>query len=449
MGIAIMAPILTLAAHAQFVKLARSPISPKHKMWMKTMKHTPLPKRGCFKVSYPSTTWREINCTVAPNLPVIPGHGPGTESVGDGNDFEAQVTSGLISTAEGGFNNASGITSESGYINNNPPAYPNSLSLQLNSNYFYDPPACSSAANPSICQGWEQFVVTEGNGGDASLFIQSWLVSYDTTCPGGWKSDGFGNCYHNSSSAGLPSFPASNVPELGVMGQAENGTDTAIFTSENPTEIYAVTQNDNLLDLEQYWTQAEFNVFGDAGGGEANFNNDSTLIVQTILNNGTQDSLCIGPHLGLATAETNNLNLAPESAPVCCPSSGSIQFAESNASGVGAACGDAGVEVSGNFTATPTSIDGTETVITHPIIQGEVRTEYKATLDDSTSGATIKYQLFNSCGQLLTTANVSSGTTISYLNTAINGQSCTYGIHGTMNATTPGYLQSFSNLINF
>lgn len=446
LGIIAIAPALRLAGQAQ--NSPNSDDAAKREAWRKTMKQTPLPKQGCFKALYPNTSWQEIGCTTAPNIPLVPGNGPGTQSVGDTNDFVAQVTSGLVSTASGSLG-ASGVTSESGYINNVPPAYANSFSLQLNSNFFTDPPACSSAANPSVCQGWQQFVVTEGDGGDATLFIQYWLVNYNIACPGGWNAYGSGDCYRNSTSAtGLPSFPASSIPIAEVTGEAANGTDTAMFLTSEPAEIYSLNQS-SVLDLEQYWTQAEFNVFGDAGGGEANFNADSTFIVQTTLNSGSGAPLCIGPQLGEATAETNNLTLAPQSAPVCCSYGGSIKFAESNASGVGAACGDTGLQVDGNFTATPTSIDGTETTITHPIIEGEIRIQYSAKLEDSTPGSTITYQLFNSCGQSLGTASVSPGTTISYLNTEIDGQTCTYGIHGTMSATAPGYLQSFTSSITF
>jgi len=449
LGIAAIAPVLSLVCQAQLLKPAKSDDSAQREAWRKTMKQTHVPKKGCFTVTYPDTAWREATCTTAPNIPLVPRHGTGAQTVGNATDFVAEVTSGLISTSDGFFFNASGVTSESGDINNVPPAYPNSFTLQLNTNVYSDPPACSSAATPSACLGWQQFVVAESDGGDATLFMQYWLINYDTACPGGWTAYEE-DCYKNSSATSLPSYPASSIFGMEVTGEAESGTDTAMFTSVSPAEILYAVGQDSVLDLEQYWTQSEFNVFGDAGGGEANFNSDSTFIVQTSVNNGTTNApRCLGPQGAGTTGETNNLTLVSQSAPVCCPYSGAIQFMESNASGVGATCGASALAATGNFTATPTSADGSETVITHPIIEGEIRVEYSVKLEDSTPGSTITYQLFNSCGQSLGTANVSPGTTILYLNTEIDGESCTYGIRGTMYATAPGDLHSFTSTIVF
>lgn len=280
--------------------------------------------------------------------------------------------------------------------------------------------------------------------------MQSWLLNYDMTCPGAWISDGGGDCYENSSEVSLPSFSASQVPDITVTGQSENNTNTATFFSAMPDEIYEVTQGDSPMDLEQNWTSAEFNVFGYGGGNEAYFNNNSSLIVQTSVKNGTDNPpVCVGPNLSDATAETNNLTLTPPLAPSCCPLSGAIQFAESNASGVGASCQQGQVNVSGNFTATPTIINRSARVITHPITEGERRTLYTATLEDSTLGSTITYDLYNQCGELLSSGSVSAGTTINCLNTAIDGQSCTYGVSGTVQATAIGCLQSFAYPIEF
>lgn len=450
LGIAALAPVLSLTCHAQLVTSQKSDDSAQRQVWRKSMKQTHLPKKGCFTVSYPDTAWHESTCTTAPNIPLVPKRGTGAQTVGNSTDFVAGVTSGLISTADGFFANSSGVTSESGYVNNVPPAYANSFTLQLNSNYFTDPPACSGASNPSVCQGWQQFVVAEGDGGSATLFMQYWLLDYGTTCPGGWTAYEI-DCYKNSSATALPAYPASSIPGMELTGEAESGTDTAQFTSAAPAEILYAVGADSVLALEQHWTQAEFNVFGDAGAGEANFNGDSTFIVQTSVNNGTTNlAQCLGPQGAGTTGETNNLTLIPASSPVCCPMSGAIQFMESNASGVGASCGTGGLQVTGNYAATPTSADGSITTITHPIIEGEIRTQYSVKLEDTTPGATIDYQLFNSCGQSLGTGSVASGSTIFYLNTEIEGQTCTYGsVRGTMYATASGYLPSLTSTIVF
>ena len=251
------------------------------------------------------------------------------------------------------------------------------------------------------------------------------------------------NCYINSSAVGVPPIQGMNLQGTVLSGSTANGTDTVMLGDSSNNSLYSVGQ-ENLLNLDQNWTEAEFNVFGDASFGEANFNNGSTFLVQTSVTNGTTNPpLCRGPQGAGTTGETNNLNLISQSAPVCCPYGGaspSIQFLESNASEATATCGVSGLE--SNIGPIPYSTNGSETVITHPIIQGEIHVLYSAKLDDSYPGALITYQLFDSCDDSLGSATVSPGTTISFLNTEIDGESCTYGIHGTMYATQPGSVPS-------
>ncbi len=46
--------------------------------------------------------------------------------------------------------------------------------------------------------------------------------------------------------------------------------------------MYAIT-GDNAVNAASGWTIAEFNVFGNAGGGQANFNSGSTVVTRTRL----------------------------------------------------------------------------------------------------------------------------------------------------------------------
>lgn len=415
--------------------------------WRRSMKKTPLPKHGCFNVKYPSTQWQEQPCTKAPNIPFMPKQGAVPQSVGNGNDFVAEVTAGLISSAEGTLLNSGGLTTESGYIGNQPPSYLNSFSLQLNSNVFSNTPLCSGASDPSQCLGWQQFVFAEGNSGNAQVFMQYWLLSYGANCPPNWISStiagGGMNCYISSSAVSVPALQAMNLQGIVLSGSTANGTDTVMLGNSSNDSLYSFGQ-ENLLNLDQNWAEAEFNVLGDGSFSEANINSGSTFLVQTSVTNGTTNApVCLGPQGAGTTGETNNLSLIPQSAPVCCPYGGaspSIQFLESNASGATATCGANGLE--SNIGPDPHSANGSATMITHPIIQGEIRVLYSATLEDSTSGASITYQLFDSCGDSLGGATVSPGTTVSYLDTEINGESCTYGIHGTMYATQPGSVPS-------
>ncbi|HTW78418.1 MAG TPA: hypothetical protein VME23_02625 [Terracidiphilus sp.] len=410
------------------------------------MKHIPLPNKGCFKASYPATEWREATCTTAPPYPYPTARGLNPETVGDGYDFvaEAVPSTSYLSSAYGNFANSSNVTSVSDSGGQS------AFALQLDANAFITS-ACDGAAVPSECRGWQQFIFSD----TGLIFMQYWLFNYGTACPGGWNSytppgGGTNDCWKNSSGMSTPTFTAAEVANLEVTGEAENGTDEVIFYSSDPNESGYAVGEDSVLGLEDGWNEAEFNVVGDCCLTEAVFNSGATLIPEVIMDNGTSNApQCTIGGSG-TTGETNSLSLVPASSPVCCPIGESVQFMESSASGVSATCGAGGLEAEGNFTATPYSIDGSKVIITHPIIENEIRTEYSATLEDSTSGATIYYQLFDNCGNSLGgPTGVSSGTTIEYLNIEIDGEDCTYGISGKIYATASGDLQSFRNTIVF
>ena len=90
----------------------------KREPWRKAMLAIPLPKKGCFTAIYPNRQWREVPCRPStPHPPLLPHAGGMTqpEQVGGaGPDFSATVT-GHISTAEGSFDSATGITSTNAY----------------------------------------------------------------------------------------------------------------------------------------------------------------------------------------------------------------------------------------------------------------------------------------------------------------------------------------------
>jgi hypothetical protein len=239
-----------------------------------------------------------------------------------------------------------------------------------------------------------------------------------------------------------------------MTGQAVlSGNDSAMLDTAN-SGLFTTDGVDSVLQLASYWTGAEFNIFGDCCGDQVNFNSGTTFTVQTSLDNGTTNvPACF---INGTTGETNNLSLAPTSSPVCCAyggSSPSFQFMESTDPSASASCGVSGLET--NIAATPTTSDGSETQINHPIEYGVVRTLYSATLLDSTPGATIYYTIFDGCGYVVDGGSGSSGMTVSFLGVQEVGQTCPYdpGITGpistTMYATAPGYVQSGSTRIIF
>jgi hypothetical protein len=78
----------------------------RRKGWSDSMLKKAAPKKGCFNAAYPKTEWQEVPCVAAPNIPMIPRHGPRPLVVGNNNDISAGAPSGSITQAIGHFDNA-------------------------------------------------------------------------------------------------------------------------------------------------------------------------------------------------------------------------------------------------------------------------------------------------------------------------------------------------------
>jgi len=333
-------PLMAQESHQRPVK------DPAREAWRKAMVRTPLPKKGCFEVSYPNKEWKEIACSKAPVVPPqLPRRGGHTPTVGAGSGDWSAVSASTITEADGSFLSTNGVTSE-----NDSTYGANEFSLQLNTSFFQNTTTknlCAGAANPSMCYGWVQFVYQQFPPPYCAACGAIWyfLFQYGAgTCPNGWTSDTLGDCYVHSGLMPLTAVTISNLALMTVTGQASGGTDTAIIFNGSGT-LHA-TNSDSLLDLEASWNTAEFNVFGSGGGTEANFNANSTIDVEIAITDGTMNApTCFNKSF---TAETNNLNLANvtgSSALVCCayPGSPRIEFMETNA-GHTATCGPTKIE---------------------------------------------------------------------------------------------------------
>jgi len=129
----------------------------KREEWQKSMSQVPLPKKGCFRAVYPSIEWQETPCTTGPAYPMPPRRGPRPLTVGNSSDVSPQVPSGFISTAIGSFDSVTGVTSESGPIANTGPSFPDTYTLQINTEQFKST-ACAGSPNtdPNTgCRGWQ------------------------------------------------------------------------------------------------------------------------------------------------------------------------------------------------------------------------------------------------------------------------------------------------------
>lgn len=252
-----------------------------------------------------------MECSVAPDRPYIPHSGTVSRTVGDGDDYAAEV-SGLLTQSVGTFPVVTGVKTEKDEGESG------DYSLQLNSN-FMSTAAC--AGNPN-CQSWEQFVYSSG---EKSAFMQYWLIDYGQRCPRGWNTFST-DCYVNSAAVTVPKVAIAQLKNLKLSGAAVlNGTDTLVFTTE--TEAYSTTGKDSVVDLATDWHESEFNIIGDGGGSEAVFNKGSSITVKIEVIDGATAAPTCAADAG-TTGETNNLNLQS-----CSGTGGStpyIEFVEAN-----------------------------------------------------------------------------------------------------------------------
>ncbi|GAB2583603.1 hypothetical protein ISP15_17115 [Dyella jejuensis] len=300
--------------------------------WRENMAQIATPSEGCFEATYPSIIWEQTVCRQisAHAHPVVhkPLWGP-AQTAGNGNDYTLQ-TSSLITQAVGSFPTVTDVTSEKGV---GVAAYgdggilgTNEYSLQINSSFNSTTSACKSKSG---CTIWQQFVYAPDyeTQGEAAVFMQYWLIGYGSSrCPSGFGSDGEGDCYENSAAATAPDVPATQLGSVKLTGAVTSGgNDTVTFT--DGTKAYSSSGKDSVLYLSQVWKQVEFNVVGNAGGSEAEFNKGASITVKAAVTDGSTSAPSCVADSG-TTGESNNLNLGS-----CSTASGStpsIQFTESD-----------------------------------------------------------------------------------------------------------------------
>jgi hypothetical protein len=291
--------------------------------WQQSIAHLRTPDQGCFTASYPDVQWHVTKCTTGPRDPQVAKPGTGDpvsqdaspQTVGNGTDYYAQV-SGSTTTVTGSFPNVSCSSSpgckvtETGSYGHHGPGgtqTSNVFSLQVNTNANITTSACEGSPN-SGCRGWIQFVYSSTYN---SLNVEPALINYDGkngACPTNFSNFGSGGtCYEIhlpavSVSGGVTAAELSQVSLTGNI--ASGGKDTAEVTKSSTA--YAVT-DDSPVDAYGQWKDAEFDVFGDAGGSQALFSPDTHIQVKTVANNTSSSAPTC--KLGGFTGETNNLNL--------------------------------------------------------------------------------------------------------------------------------------------
>lgn len=273
--------------------------------WRTAIRQLPLPKKGCFTSDFPRVEWREVACATPPNKPYPPKLGRRPQTVGNGTDWAARVTSGFISAAEGSFDAVTGVTS----IDSTATGGLSEYSLQLNTDFFTTP-ACTGSPNPS-CEGWQQFIYS--NTGFA--FIQYWLLFFDMPCPAGWNTFAVGAntfCFKNGAgSVAIAPQTVANLINMKLGGSATlGGMDTVSIDTGGGS--MSAANSDAELTLAAAWRDAEFNLVGDCCGSESTFNPGSTVTVRTTVHNGTRNApQCVMEGF---TGETNSLTLVDTAA---------------------------------------------------------------------------------------------------------------------------------------
>jgi hypothetical protein len=303
-------------------------------VWSATMHQIGAPGNGCFHASYPSTAWEEVECVAAPGYrSALPKEAGREQTVGNGFDYVAQAPSGhLFSSVIGSFPIVTGVTSEKsvgvpafgdgGILGNN------EYTLQVNTNFFHSA-ACGVYSG---CIAWQQYVMSTNTpvsltsnklSGNTEVFIEYWLINYGVDngsdiCPKGFldagaDAEGPGDdCVQNTSATVVAKgqIPITDLGSLKLSGTAKSGgTDAATVTFGS--DAFTATVSDKFTDIASGWSQAEFNVLGNAGGSRAQFNSGSSVEVYMAVTDGsTTEPTCVAPsNDDGTTGETNNLTL--------------------------------------------------------------------------------------------------------------------------------------------
>ncbi len=322
---------------------ATHPTVPTKAAWRAAISQVRQPGSGCFRASYPVLLWRAVKCVAAPKIPLAPiplsksARHAGPATVGDGTDYSA-VVSGLISKAVGTFTNVSSGITEKGQNGGSGGQVSNAFSLQLNSQFFSGSPACAKSGNPANCLAWQQFVYTYDSRSSGEIFMQYWLINYDATCPSGWYTYST-DCYTNSNASSVSVLTAAQLATVNLTATAASGGQDGVSLAVGSGHATSVTNSDTKVDLATYWNTAEWGVYGDGGGSEANFGANSTLEAQTVLT-ATSNSAPSCVEEGF-TGETNNLTLTTTPA-LGSESSPTMATKQTNGTGGTASCAVAG-----------------------------------------------------------------------------------------------------------
>jgi hypothetical protein len=309
----LMAAGLAVAVFAPVCASAAESMAPD--VWRSFMTHNSAPEEGCFHASYPNTIWERVDCQEGPSdaHPVHISRSGAPEVAGSG-DYVAQTTN-KMTWAGGGFG-VSGLTSEVGVAEYKKNGVPQGVlgsdqySVQLNTNEWGTSDVC---LYHNSCHVWQQFVYAnnypDANSG-AKVFMQYWLLDWGSSpCPtSAWTQSGTA-CFLNTKLMKVPNVPITDLGQVGVSASAVSlANDSVTFIYGN--DSWTLAAPDNVLYISEVWDKAEFNVVGNGGGAQAQFNPGTTITVTLIVLDGTGTApTCLKD--GGTTGESNNLSVGP------------------------------------------------------------------------------------------------------------------------------------------
>jgi hypothetical protein len=302
--------------------------------WGEDMAKIDVPSAGCFTASYPSIVWHQVACGNAPVRAIPLPHyyvfgAPMT--AGNGNDYTIK-TSQLITSATGSFPTFSGVTSEKSVgvaeYGDGGILGANEYSLQMNTQFSSTTSVCKSHSG---CTVWQQAVYGTDYDvtGQGSLFWQDWLIGWgSSSCPSGFGSDGGGDCYKNSSLTQLSDISPKNLAGVTMTGAFVSGGNDTVTLTYNGT-AYKASQSDSTLKIASVVNNLEYNIVGDAGGSEAEFNSGVSASVKIAATTASSSTVSCVADSG-TTGESVNLNLGSCTTAGNNTTSPSITFPETN-----------------------------------------------------------------------------------------------------------------------
>jgi hypothetical protein len=135
-------------------------------------------------------------------------------------------------------------------------------------------------------------------------------------CPQGWIADNSTShgCALNGNGNHVNEIEGAQLKDLAnitLIGQVTSTGDQVFFSNGNGT-LYTAGDAGELLNLSQWWNQAEFNIFGWQGSTPIfDLGNNAVVTVQLITDTTPASSPTVGS--GGFTSEGNNLTLVPNS----------------------------------------------------------------------------------------------------------------------------------------